>query len=122
MVLDLNLIVLCGRLASDAELRVFDSGSRLIDEFIPNVSEVSAGIMAGVQDAATSAFCASHADAYEAGDLIGMDRAERSCSKSSSGSNGEGRSIRRRLYPPDAAAFSPALPPSFACDLQLWRA
>lgn len=28
--MDLNLIVLCGRLATDAELRVFDSGSRLI--------------------------------------------------------------------------------------------
>lgn len=28
--MDLNLMVLCGRLASDAELRVFDSGSRLI--------------------------------------------------------------------------------------------
>jgi len=28
--MDLNLIVLCGRLATDAELRVFDSGTRLI--------------------------------------------------------------------------------------------
>lgn len=28
--MDLNLIVLCGRLAADAELRVFDSGTRLI--------------------------------------------------------------------------------------------
>lgn len=28
--MDLNLIVLCGRLAVDAELRVFDSGTRLI--------------------------------------------------------------------------------------------
>ncbi|MEA1904189.1 MAG: single-stranded DNA-binding protein [Actinomycetota bacterium] len=28
--MDLNLTVLCGRLAVDAELRVFDSGSRLI--------------------------------------------------------------------------------------------
>lgn len=28
--MDLNLIVLCGRLAVDAELRVFDSGARLI--------------------------------------------------------------------------------------------
>jgi single-stranded DNA-binding protein len=28
--MDLNLIVLCGRLATDAELRVLDSGSRLI--------------------------------------------------------------------------------------------
>ncbi len=28
--MDLNLIVLCGRLATDAELRVFDSGARLI--------------------------------------------------------------------------------------------
>jgi single-stranded DNA-binding protein len=28
--MDLNLIVLCGRLATDGELRVFDSGSRLI--------------------------------------------------------------------------------------------
>ena len=28
--MDLNLIVLCGRLAVDAEVRVFDSGTRLI--------------------------------------------------------------------------------------------
>lgn len=28
--MDLNLIVLCGRLATDGELRVFDSGTRLI--------------------------------------------------------------------------------------------
>ena len=28
--MDLNLIVLCGRLAVDAEVRTFDSGSRLI--------------------------------------------------------------------------------------------
>jgi single-stranded DNA-binding protein len=28
--MDLNLIVLCGQLATDAELRVFDSGARLI--------------------------------------------------------------------------------------------
>jgi len=28
--MDLNLVVLCGRLATDAELRLFDSGSRLI--------------------------------------------------------------------------------------------
>lgn len=28
--MDLNLIVLCGRLAVDSELRVFDSGARLI--------------------------------------------------------------------------------------------
>lgn len=28
--MDLNLIVLCGRLATDAEVRVFDSGTRLI--------------------------------------------------------------------------------------------
>lgn len=28
--MDLNLTVLCGRLATDAEIRVFDSGSRLI--------------------------------------------------------------------------------------------
>ncbi len=28
--MDLNLIVLCGRLAVDGELRVFDSGSRLV--------------------------------------------------------------------------------------------
>ncbi len=28
--MDLNLIVLCGRLAVDGELRVFDSGTRLI--------------------------------------------------------------------------------------------
>ena len=28
--LDLNMVVLCGRLASDPEIRVFDSGSRLI--------------------------------------------------------------------------------------------
>ncbi|MGB7859419.1 MAG: single-stranded DNA-binding protein [Acidimicrobiia bacterium] len=28
--MDLNLIVLCGRLATDAEPRMFDSGSRLI--------------------------------------------------------------------------------------------
>ena len=28
--MDLNLIVLCGRLAVDGELRVFDSGARLI--------------------------------------------------------------------------------------------
>lgn len=28
--MDLNLIVLCGRLAVDAELRVFDSGARLV--------------------------------------------------------------------------------------------
>ncbi len=29
-VLDLNLVVLCGRLATDPEIRVFDSGSRLV--------------------------------------------------------------------------------------------
>ncbi len=28
--MDLNLIVLCGRLATDPELRVFDSGTRLV--------------------------------------------------------------------------------------------
>lgn len=28
--MDLNLVVLCGRLATDAELRVFDSGAKLI--------------------------------------------------------------------------------------------
>ncbi len=28
--MDLNLIVLCGRLATDGDLRVFDSGTRLI--------------------------------------------------------------------------------------------
>ena len=28
--LDLNVVVLCGRLAADPELRVFDSGTRLI--------------------------------------------------------------------------------------------
>lgn len=28
--MDLNLVVLCGRLATDADLRVFDSDSRLI--------------------------------------------------------------------------------------------
>jgi single-stranded DNA-binding protein len=28
--MDLNLAVLCGRLATDAEVRVFDSGTRLI--------------------------------------------------------------------------------------------
>lgn len=28
--MDLNIVVLCGRLATDAELRVFDSGARLI--------------------------------------------------------------------------------------------
>ncbi|MFV1962392.1 MAG: single-stranded DNA-binding protein [Acidimicrobiia bacterium] len=28
--MDLNLTVLCGRLATDAELRIFDSGTRLI--------------------------------------------------------------------------------------------
>ncbi len=28
--MDLNLVVLCGRLATDPELRVFDSGTRLI--------------------------------------------------------------------------------------------
>ncbi len=28
--MDLNLIVLCGRLATDGELRVFDSGAKLI--------------------------------------------------------------------------------------------
>lgn len=28
--MDLNLIVLCGRLAVDGELRVFDSGARLV--------------------------------------------------------------------------------------------
>lgn len=28
--MDLNLTVLCGRLATDAEVRVFDSGARLI--------------------------------------------------------------------------------------------
>ena len=39
MVLDLNLIVLCGRLASDAELRVFDSGSRLIRYLVTVRSE-----------------------------------------------------------------------------------
>ena len=29
-VLDLNLVVLCGRLATDPEVRVFDSGTRLV--------------------------------------------------------------------------------------------
>ena len=29
-VMDLNLVVLCGRLATEPELRVFDSGTRLI--------------------------------------------------------------------------------------------
>jgi single-stranded DNA-binding protein len=28
--MDLNLVVLCGQLATDAEVRVFDSGTRLI--------------------------------------------------------------------------------------------
>jgi single-strand DNA-binding protein len=28
--MDLNLVVLCGRLATDPELRVFDSGTRLV--------------------------------------------------------------------------------------------
>lgn len=28
--MDLNLVVVCGRLATDAELRVFDSGAKLI--------------------------------------------------------------------------------------------
>ena len=28
--MDLNMVILCGRLASDPEIRVFDSGSRLI--------------------------------------------------------------------------------------------
>lgn len=28
--MDLNLVVLCGRIATDPELRVFDSGTRLI--------------------------------------------------------------------------------------------
>lgn len=28
--MDLNLVVLCGRLATDAELRIFDSGAKLI--------------------------------------------------------------------------------------------
>lgn len=28
--MDLNLIVLCGRLATDPEMRVFDSGTRLV--------------------------------------------------------------------------------------------
>ena len=28
--MDLNLIVLCGRLATDPEIRVFDSGTRLV--------------------------------------------------------------------------------------------
>lgn len=32
--MDLNLIVLCGRLAADGELRVFDSGARLIHYLI----------------------------------------------------------------------------------------
>jgi single-stranded DNA-binding protein len=35
--MDLNLIVLCGRLAVDAEVRVYDSGARLI-RYLVNVS------------------------------------------------------------------------------------
>jgi len=37
--MDLNLTVLCGRLAVDAELRVFDSGSRLIRYLVTVRSE-----------------------------------------------------------------------------------
>ena len=37
--MDFNLIVLCGRLAVDGELRVFDSGSRLIRYLITVRSE-----------------------------------------------------------------------------------
>ena len=37
--MDLNLIVLCGRLAVDSELRVFDSGARLIRYLVTVRSE-----------------------------------------------------------------------------------
>jgi single-stranded DNA-binding protein len=37
--MDLNLIVLCGRLTVDGELRVFDSGSRLVRYLITVRSE-----------------------------------------------------------------------------------
>ncbi len=37
--MDLNLMVLCGRLATDAELRVFDSGARLIRYLVTVKSE-----------------------------------------------------------------------------------
>ena len=36
---DLNLIVLCGRLAVDAEIRVFESGSRLIRYLVTTRSD-----------------------------------------------------------------------------------
>lgn len=39
MDLDLNLVVLCGRLAADPELRVFDSGSRLIRYLVTTRSD-----------------------------------------------------------------------------------
>ena len=37
--MDLNLIVLCGRLATEPELRVFDSGARLIRYLVTVRSE-----------------------------------------------------------------------------------
>jgi single-stranded DNA-binding protein len=37
--MDLNLVVLCGRLASDPEPRVFDDGSRLIRYLVVTKSE-----------------------------------------------------------------------------------
>lgn len=39
MEMDLNLVVLCGRIASDPEVRVFDSGTRLIRYLITVRSE-----------------------------------------------------------------------------------
>lgn len=37
--MDLNLIILCGRLATDPELRVFDSGSKLLRYLVTVRSE-----------------------------------------------------------------------------------
>lgn len=37
--MDLNLVVLCGRIATDPEIRVFDSGTRLIRYLITVRSE-----------------------------------------------------------------------------------
>lgn len=39
MEMDLNLVVLCGRIATDPEIRVFDSGTRLIRYLITVRSE-----------------------------------------------------------------------------------
>ncbi len=38
--MDLNLVVLCGRMATEPEIRVFDSGTRLIRYLVTTRSEV----------------------------------------------------------------------------------